>query len=363
MTKDQIKSNCHIKDLVRALSLPIQKEQGHNLIMNSLEINKQRTGSMIIYADPSQGYYDFATSKGGDIFQFYATYAGLDVRHDFVKVLKDLNNIFDPNNSQVYTSQAIKVDKVYSSNKIYGSKFAQIYEEMVNLCQKDIPNNLITDRKLNLDILKANKIGSTVELNRFEVVNHFKKRFNISDLKECGLFKTYSNSDNLYFNYTNHILIPYYNNGTCVFLQFRSLLTADELSEKGLFKYSYLKGIEQQPYKIDILASTGDSDIIFVTEGAIDVLSLESHGLKGFACGSASAALKTFRANIEFIKNNKATLILAFDSDEAGLKATNQIKEYLISEGVLSQRIAVLKLPIGIKDINDLLINNLCPQI
>ena len=92
-----------------------------------------------------------------------------------------------------------------------------------------------------------------------------------------------------------------------------------------------------------------DKPFCFITEGEFDCLSLESVGANAIALGSVSN-LSKFK-NLEL--NKKKVYITAFDNDEAGEKATEDIIDYF-----KQNKIKYLTYNSDYKDVNEALVKD-----
>ena len=92
---------------------------------------------------------------------------------------------------------------------------------------------------------------------------------------------------------------------------------------------------------------------LIITEGEIDCLSVSQIQANKWPVVSlpsgAAGAVKSIKDNLEFVESF-AQIILCFDMDDAGRKATQEVAQ-LLSKG----KVSVVSLPAGYKDANDML--------
>jgi 5S rRNA maturation endonuclease (ribonuclease M5) len=129
-----------------------------------------------------------------------------------------------------------------------------------------------------------------------------------------------------------------------------ALMNDDEwhVYAEGLDVPSWLKGIDG---KVKLFAQ---QKAVFIVEGIIDALSLESIGIAAIATYSSDSIPKEW-----YEQNADKKFILAFDNDAAGINATKKTIEFLTELGgrvVINRGIA---LPPRGKDWNDLLVSNI----
>ena len=95
----------------------------------------------------------------------------------------------------------------------------------------------------------------------------------------------------------------------------------------------------------DILLKLRRGSVVYITEGAIDCMTLVQHGLAAVSLGSA----KHFRP--EWAKLfNQFRVFVWFDNDEAGKIGTRELIEVLRFHGI---DVEAKALPSGVKDINE----------
>lgn len=117
-------------------------------------------------------------------------------------------------------------------------------------------------------------------------------------------------------------------------------------------RYKNLPGLTPPLLNEHYMESCTNGDIIVITEGALDAISIEQagEGLKAIALNSVSNERRLIELAKE--KNPKATLVISLDNDEAGTKATKTLLDAL--EG-LNLDVIALNLSLSFKDQNEAL--------
>lgn len=140
------------------------------------------------------------------------------------------------------------------------------------------------------------------------------------------------------------VVIPHDNN-------FCTRRRADLLSDKK--RFYYINGTHAKIFNPNALKN----DIIFVTEGAIDALSIIKAGGNAIALGSAGNA-KLLIDKVANIIEKKAFVIL-FDDDEGGNHGAEALVKGLYDAAMYSERVFVPKIDGNTKtDANDLLVHD-----
>lgn len=142
--------------------------------------------------------------------------------------------------------------------------------------------------------------------------------------------------------YGARAIIPTWKDGKVIFYTGRALTKEQEAYRK----YDNAEG-SAPFFGLDNLKEAKPGDIIFITEGVFDALSLESVGYKAIAMQGIKK--EVLKRTIEGFKD--ITFLTALDNDEAGEKGTREIRQLL---GLSS-----LKIPKQYKDINEWYKNDL----
>lgn len=184
-------------------------------------------------------------------------------------------------------------------------------------------------RGITLETIKAHKLGFNIKGYNDLVMNYPE-------------LKTKSRKQNLY----NFVYPVYNNSGKCTYL-----LT--EISDRKQIdeyngKYRKMTGIGAQFINSQYLESETAPEVVYICEGAFDALSIEQLGGKAIALtGTAGNKFK------DIIEKNKPNTfyIIAMDSDDAGTKASGELKAKLEEVGA---KFLIAGFEDG-KDANDLL--------
>jgi DNA primase catalytic core len=135
--------------------------------------------------------------------------------------------------------------------------------------------------------------------------------------------------------------------GRAIGLVGRSILSGDELKSRGLPKYKYSAGLQKDKGLIGFSASRGAEQVVMV-EGVLDALYLNTKGFQSIAVGGTSLSVDQIQA-LE-VSGTKEVL-LAFDMDEPGQKATERTLSRLSTSGL---RAYVVSWPTDYKDPDEL---------
>ena len=266
---------------------------------------KEKRASCNIYLDTKSQCYrmkDFGNEAySGDCFWFAATMLGLDVRSDFKKVLltiiQDLNlNItMDFKTDENRKTKSLKDIRLVSSTSTNAKeelsekkKIFKLYEQPFRADEIAYWQRYgITDKVLQKYHVKS--------LFRYETISNQGNPFSLTSTKNEPIF-CYVMGDFVKIYRPNSKL--------------RFLYGGDKSKD-------YIFGFEQLPSK---------GDILFITGGEKDVLSLSSHHFNAICFNSETASIP--EPIIESLQLRFRHIILLYDTDETGLReAEKQAKQ------------------------------------
>jgi len=172
------------------------------------------------------------------------------------------------------------------------------------------------------------------------------KNFDLETLKALLLF----DSKNRFLFYQHRLIIPIFENGLLTAIQGRYFVYQGAFYNTkppaSVGKYNIATGSGAgKLFNGDILKDLKPGSRLYLCEGAFDSMILSQEGHNAVACLSTSS----WKSVIAKLKGFE--VVIAFDNDEAGQKAAIEIREELFK--LTGQEPAILKLPDGIKDVNE----------
>ena len=295
----------------------------------------EKTASMS-FTDVENLFHCFGCKEGGDIFKY----------------VQEINNLeFQDAIEFVAEKYGFKLTYTQTSDN---SDF-KVYQEKIDLINKYFLETMESDKskeaKAYLKTRKydENDIGKysisfiskdEEKFNKFCKINEITK----DDLKRLGFI---SNSGNMLFK--NRIMFP--------ILSFRNNIIAFGGRAIDDFGPKYLNSSDSVLYKKnrnlyfteEFISATKKKGYAFIVEGYFDVLSLNKLGYANAASPSGTAL--TYQ-QLESVSKYTSKILICFDNDEAGLKATERVLE--IKNQVSKQlEVHCLNLPPEYKDISD----------
>ena len=295
----------------------------------------EKTASMS-FTDVENLFHCFGCKEGGDIFKY----------------VQEINNLeFQDAIEFVAEKYGFKLTYTQTSDnsdfKVYQEKIDLInnyfLETMKSNISKDAKAYLQKRKYDNIDIEKysISFISKDEEsFNKFCKTNEITK----DDLKRLGFI---SSNGNMLFK--NRIMFP--------ILSFRNNIIAFGGRAIDDFGPKYLNSSDSVLYKKnrnlyftnEFITATKKKGYAFIVEGYFDVLSLNKLGYANSASPSGTAL--TYQ-QLESVSKYTSKILICFDNDEAGLKATERVLEI---KNQISKQVEIhcLNLPIEYKDISD----------
>ena len=295
----------------------------------------EKTASMS-FTDVENLFHCFGCKEGGDIFKY----------------VQEINNLeFQDAIEFVAEKYGFKLTYTQTSD----SSDFKVYQEKIDLINKYFLETMESDKSKEAKAyLKTRKYDESdigkysvsfiskdeENFNKFCKINEITK----DDLKKLGFI---SNSGNMLFK--NRIMFP--------ILSFRNNIIAFGGRAIDDFGPKYLNSSDSVLYKKnrnlyfteDFISATKKKGYAFIVEGYFDVLSLNKLGYANAASPSGTAL--TYQ-QLESVSKYTSKILICFDNDEAGLKATERVLE--IKNQVSKQlEVHCLNLPSEYKDISD----------
>jgi len=296
----------------------------------------EKTASMS-FTDVENLFHCFGCKMGGDIYKYVQEINNLEFQ-DAVELVAEKYGF-----KLTYTETSQTNDFKNFQQKI--NLIDEYFKEMMDSEKSKKAKEYLTSRKLKEQDFKRYDI-SFIDSSVDDFQKYCdKNKISDFDLKKLGFI---SSNDNFLFK--NRIMFP--------ILNFRSETIAYGGRALEDFGPKYLNSSDSVLYKKnrnlyftkDFISSVKKKGYAFLVEGYFDVLSLNQLGYSNSASPSGTAL--TIQ-QLEAVSRYTNKILLCFDNDEAGLKATERVLE--IKNQVSNQlEIHCLNLPEKYKDISEL---------
>ncbi len=296
----------------------------------------EKTASMS-FTDVENLFHCFGCKMGGDIYKYVQEIHNLEFQ-DAVELVSEKYGF-----KLTYTETSQTNDFKNFQQKI--NLIDEHFKKMMDSEKSKKAKEYLTSRKFNEQDLKKYDI-SFIDSN----IEDFKKFCDKNKISDFDLKKLGFISSNNNFLFKNRIMFP--------ILNFRSETIAYGGRALDDFGPKYLNSSDSALYKKnrnlyftkEFISSVKKKGYAFLVEGYFDVLSLNQLGYSNSASPSGTAL--TIQ-QLDAVSRYTNKILLCFDNDEAGLKATERVLE--IKNQVSNQlEIHCLNLPEKYKDISEL---------
>ena len=275
----------------------------------------------------NQIYTCFSCHATGNVFNFL-----MDYEHkEFREVLKELaDRVGIPLAGYHETKKTTKYDAWYD---IYNLALKYYQNNLMSGMGKDA-RNYLENRSINEEIIKKFELGWSLDDNNLTNLL-IKKGYTIDLLNQVGL--STGNND----LYRNRLMFPLHDlNGRVIGFSGRIITNSKqnkylntketELFKKGKLLYHY--HIAKEAVRI--------SKNVIIMEGFMDIIRASIYGFDNTIATMGTALTKDHISNIKRLSPN---IILCFDGDEAGQKATMAAGNLFGEAGI---EVKVIELPI-----------------
>lgn len=319
---NQIRSSVNIVDIISGY-IPLTP-RGKNFF-GVCPFHDDHSPSMSVSKE-KQIYTCFTCGATGNVFKFVMNYEN-------VSFLEAVNIVAN--------KAGIKTDIRVSSKIKRDDKYKKLYE-IYDISQKLYRNNLsasvglhareyLSKRGIDADVIKEFGIGLSLKKNTMLSDFLIKKNFKMQAILKSGLVN--QNVNGYYDMYYNRIMFPLWNlNGQVVGFSGRIYDTNDsskyintketDIFKKGELLYNFHRAKDE----------ARRVDTIIIMEGFMDVIRAYTVGIKNVVATMGTAVTKN---QALLIKRMAKNVVLCFDGDSAGGKATMSCSEVLATIGVI----------------------------
>ena len=332
---DQIKSRIDILSLVESY---IKLEKAGKSWKGKCPFHNEKTPSFFV--SPERGsYYCFGCGASGDIFTFVEEFEGLDFK-GALKLLADRAGV----TLETYSRDS-KEDKDAKSEK---EKLHEVMEEATKFFENNLntykpAQDYLKSRGLEEKTIKDFRIGYAI-LDWRTLYDYLKsKNFSDKEIELAGLAKKPEDKTKaMYDRFRGRVIFPISDSSGRIIAFSGRILVDDGKSAKYLNspetpifnKSSVLFGIDKAKDSIR------KNNFSILVEGQMDLVLSHQAGFKNTVASSGTAmtdqtvSKENLVNNLGLICRLSKNIVLAFDPDQAGLKAGSRFAKIALSLGM-----------------------------
>lgn len=316
--KEEIRARLSIEDVIgQYVEL---KRAGRNFKGLS-PFNQERTPSFIVSPE-KQIWYDFSSNRGGDIFAFVMQVEGMDFR----QALEFLARKAGVDLLQ-YQSKKVQQKAVFVKKTIQAHELAARFYQFKMTKNKRALEYIFQKRSLSKKVVQEFLIGYADD-SQNTLLNYLtKKGFTKSELSNMGLLNRYGGD-----LFRDRMMVPLMNS-TGQVIGFTGRVLNNQNNPKYLNtpqtdaydKSGHVFGLSQAK---EAIRSCG---YVVIVEGNLDVVSSHKVDVRQVV---ATAGTAMTEYHIKELKRFTSDIRLAYDADDAGLKAAERAIEIASNQGV-----------------------------
>ena len=311
--KEEIKSRLPVEDVVgRYVEL---KRAGRSLKGRS-PWGVDKTPSFMV--SPEKGiWHDFSANKGGDIFTFLMEVEGISFKEAIERLAREAGVDLSK-----YGGYKAGDDKKLIQKKEHLKKALELATKYYQAClvkNREVCEYVFYKRNLTRPTVAEFKIGYAPESGHALIDVLKKHGFSEADLNSAGLLNRFKKD-----LFRDRMMIPFFDtDGTIVGYTARIIGSGEpkylNTPETILFNKSrFIFGLYHAKEAIR------HSNFVVIVEGNMDVISSHQAGVKEAVATSGTAMTKQ---HLKILSRFTSDIRLAYDGDEAGIKATERAVE------------------------------------
>ena len=313
---EEIKSRCDIASIISGY-INI-KPSGSNY-KGLCPFHGEKTPSFYINTS-KQIYKCFGCGEGGDVINFVMKIENLDFM-DAVKLLANRCGIEINTHVDESTKERMEKSKKFQDIHVEAARFY-----FSNLIKSKNPGYEYL-RKRGLDDKIIKKFGLGYSLDSWNSLMNYliSIGYKNEDLIECGLFGYKSETKKIYDKFRNRVMFPIFDYRGNV-IGFGGRVLDDSLPKYLNSPDSLIFNKRLNLYGLNFARKEIKDRSVILVEGYMDLISLYQYGIKNVVA-TLGTALTDGQGSL--IKRYADTVIISYDSDEAGIKATLRAIEIL----------------------------------
>ena len=276
-------------------------------------------------------YWCFPCQKGGDAINFV-----MELKHlDFLSALKDIAINLNLPIEEAPSKSPSRKDKAQKLLK----KALALYTKDENTFQNETFQAFLSERKLSKDLALKYSLGFSPKGNPIlsmirEIPPSDERVYMLELAREIGLIN--QNEYGEYYDFfRERIMFPIFDHqGTVVGFSARATKSEDEQKAKYLnSKNSLVFNKSEILFGLNLAKeSILEKGSVIIVEGQMDQIALSSAGILNTV---ATMGLTLSEENLSRLLNLSSEIFLCLDSDNAGVKGSQEINKAFLQKGII----------------------------
>lgn len=305
--------------------------------------HQEKTPSFMVHPD-RQFFHCFGCGKSGDVFSFIQEIEGLEFPES-LKLLADRAGVKLTNNFRSEVNKSAK-NRIYEINSKASYFFHKFLMEMP---ASKSAREYLSNRGLDEKTLVEWQIGYVPDQWDLLLKYLLNKGFGIEDLVLSGLVikkdgASVASGKGFYDRFRGRIMFPIWDiHGNVVGFTGRILVAGENTGGKYINtpqtlvydKSRVIFGLDKSRMEIR------KQDKIVLVEGQMDVIACFQAGMENVVASSGTALTEE---QVKMIKRYSSNIFMAFDMDDAGMKAAKRGIDICLEQGM---NIKIIQIPDG----------------
>lgn len=335
--KEEIRSRLNIEDVIGEY---VELKRAGRSYKGLSPFTGEKTPSFFVSPEKNI-WHDFSSNKGGDVFAFVMEAEGMDFRQamEFLarKAGVDLSE---------YQSAGAKKRSAYKKRLLAANELAARYFQQSLLRSQQAIEYVFKQRGLSRQTVQDFQIGYAPDSGTALLAALEKRGFTKREINDAGLLNRYGKD-----LFRGRMMIPLMDQGGQVIGFTGRIIGNVPNAPKYLNTPQTL--LYDKGRHIFALSQAKDairkSNFVVMVEGNLDVVSSHQAGV---AQTVATAGTSMTENHLKAVKRLTSDVRLCYDSDKAGVAATERAIELASHEGV---ELTIISLPDGAKDPDELI--------
>lgn len=328
-----------LADIVKVVSdyVPLKKA-GANYV-GLCPFHNEKTPSMTV-SESKQFFHCFGCGEGGDSVTFIMKRENLAFP-EAIRFLAEKLGVPIEETGPKDPKISEKRDKLYEINREAARFFLN------NLTRNEKALHYLYKRNISDKLIKQFGLGYSLDSWDSLYKHLLSKGYQNDDMETLGLIGKRSNNDGYYDKFRNRIMYPIIDTRSRV-IGFGGRVLDETMPKYLNSKETPIFNKGNHIYGLNLLNKFSDRKRIILVEGYMDVIALFNNKIN-YGVASLGTALTENQAKL--LKRYGENVYICFDSDLAGINATNKAIEILLKEEINPK---IITLP-GYKDPDDYL--------
>ncbi len=309
-------------DIVDLISSYVNLEKSGANYKGLCPFHNEKTPSFTV-SGKEQFYHCFGCGAGGDSIEFIIQKENLNFI-EAVEFIASKYGIEIREETREEKSKRNKKDLAFEINREAAKFF------LYNLSKDKVAQEYLKKRDINYRL--SRKFGLGYAMDSWDSLYRYlvNKGYNEEFLEELGLIAKRKNGSGYYDRFRNRIIFPIIDTRSRV-VGFGGRVLDDSLPKYLNSKETITFNKSYSLYGINMVDKYSDRKNIILVEGYMDVISMHKNGINS-AVASLGTAFTDRQAKM--LKRYGENVYLCYDSDDAGIRATNKAILTLLEQNI-----------------------------